>query len=101
MIEVSDSFIYFGTDTIMRTIFTILIFAGLSLCQASAQNFHGYPCTQDCSGHEAGYQWADDQSITSTDDCSGNSNSFVEGCNAYVEENYPEDNEDEESSSDY
>jgi len=43
-------------------------------------------CTQDCSGHEAGYQWAADRNITDADDCSGTSNSFIEGCRAYVED---------------
>jgi hypothetical protein len=48
---------------------------------------HGYPCTVDCSGHEAGYQWAEENGITDPDDCSGNSTSFIEGCQAYAEEN--------------
>ena len=46
----------------------------------------GYPCTQDCSGHDAGYQWAEDNGITDPDDCGGNSQSFIEGCQAYAEE---------------
>ena len=49
--------------------------------------FYGYTCTDDCSGHEAGYQWAEDNAITSPDDCSGNSDSFLEGCESYAEEN--------------
>jgi|GEM_PF-2287285 len=48
--------------------------------------FHGYICTQDCSGHEAGYEWAEDNGITDMDDCEGNSQSFIEGCQAYAEE---------------
>ena len=52
------------------------------------QTFSGYDCTGDCSGHEAGYDWAEDKGITDIDDCGGNSNSFIEGCQAYVEENY-------------
>ena len=50
------------------------------------REFGGYPCTQDCSGHEAGYQWAEDNEITDPDDCSGKSQSFIEGCQAYAEE---------------
>ena len=50
--------------------------------------FHGYPCTQDCSGHEAGYEWAEEEGIDDEDDCSGWSQSFIEGCKAYVEEHY-------------
>ncbi len=49
--------------------------------------FHGYTCTQDCSGHEAGYNWAENKGITDPDDCGGNSNSFIEGCRSYAEEN--------------
>lgn len=49
--------------------------------------FHGSPCTSDCSGHEAGYNWAQDHDITDPDDCGGNSDSFIEGCRSYAEEN--------------
>lgn len=50
--------------------------------------FNGYECTDDCSGHEAGYEWAENNGIDDVDDCSGNSDSFIEGCVSYVEENY-------------
>lgn len=49
--------------------------------------FMGYDCTEDCSGHEAGYDWAGDNGVSDPDDCGGNSQSFVEGCRAYAEEN--------------
>jgi hypothetical protein len=49
--------------------------------------FHGYRCTVDCSGHEAGYKWAEDHDIDDVDNCGGNSQSFIEGCQAWVEEN--------------
>ena len=52
----------------------------------SPLTFHGYTCTDDCSGHQAGYDWAEENSITDSDDCSGNSQSFIEGCQAYIEE---------------
>ena len=45
------------------------------------------PCTDDCSGHEAGYQWAEDNGIHDPIDCDGNSMSFIDGCEEYVEEN--------------
>lgn len=48
--------------------------------------FYGYDCTDDCSGHEAGYEWAAEQGIVDIEDCSGNSDSFIEGCQAYAEE---------------
>lgn len=52
------------------------------------KTFSGYDCTEDCSGHEAGYEWAEENDISDTYDCDGNSQSFIEGCEAYIEENY-------------
>ena len=47
------------------------------------------------SGHEAGYNWAEEHDIDDEDDCdtageTSNSPSFAEGCRAYVEENAPD-----------
>lgn len=42
-------------------------------------------CTKDCSGHDAGWQWAQDNDVTDSSECSG-SGSFEDGCQAYVEE---------------
>jgi hypothetical protein len=53
---------------------------------ADAQTFYGSPCTQDCSGHNAGYRWAERKGIISEFDCAGNSDSFREGCLAYVQQ---------------
>ena len=52
------------------------------------RTFKGYECTEDCSGHEAGYEWAENNDISDIDDCGGNSRSFIEGCQAYVEDYY-------------
>lgn len=52
------------------------------------QSYNGYECTEDCSGHEAGYNWAEAKGIEDENDCDGNSNSFIEGCISYVEDNY-------------
>jgi len=71
---------------------TFILFAQV----AEAQDFRGYPCTVDCSGHQAGYDWAERKDIDSTYDCHGNSNSFNEGCEAYVEEQEQKQKEDEE-----
>src|ERR1043165_10013940 len=43
-------------------------------------------CTENCPGHDAGYEWAVQKGITDPNDCGGNSDSFVEGCMAYAEE---------------
>lgn len=61
--------------------------------------FHGYECTVDCSGHEAGYDWAERHDIDDEDDCGGNSESFIEGCKAYVHdtETSTDDNGDDGS----
>ncbi len=45
-----------------------------------------YGCTEDCSGHEAGFAWARDNEVEDANDCGGNSYSFIEGCQAYAEE---------------
>lgn len=67
---------------------------------AFAQQFHGYDCTDDCSGHEAGYRWAEDNDIDEADDCRGKSQSFYEGCLAYVRDQVPVNDCDSDDDSD-
>lgn len=55
-----------------------------------SRSFAGYECTSDCSGHEAGYAWAEKNDIDDGDDCDtagehSNSPSFAEGCHAFVD----------------
>lgn len=74
----------------MKTASSILLafgLLGLSPAPVMAQSFGGYPCTVDCSGHEAGYEWAQRKGISSSYGCGGNSQSFIEGCKAWTEEN--------------
>ncbi len=52
------------------------------------KSFGAHDCTEDCSGHEAGYEWAANNDIYDVDDCAGYSNSFIEGCWQYVEDYY-------------
>lgn len=47
--------------------------------------FGWYACTQDCSGHIAGYEWAKEKSIYNSLQCGGNSQSFIEWCYVYTE----------------
>ncbi len=54
--------------------------------EAGGESFSGSRCAQDCSGHEAGYYWAADNDISDPNDCTGDSQTFVEGCQEYVEE---------------
>lgn len=56
-------------------------------------SYGGGGCTYDCSGHEAGYEWASRKGIDDPDDCDGNSQSFIEGCQAYAEEQQEEESE--------
>lgn len=46
-----------------------------------------WECTDDCSGHDAGYAWAEKNGITDPAYCGGKSKSFIEGCEAYANEN--------------
>ncbi|KKS59751.1 MAG: hypothetical protein UV26_C0016G0006 [candidate division WWE3 bacterium GW2011_GWF2_42_42] len=52
-----------------------------------SSGYEEYGCTQDCSGHNAGWEWAEDKGITDPSDCGGKSQSFIEGCESYAEEN--------------
>jgi len=42
-------------------------------------------CTDDCSGHDAGFEWAKEKGITDSSECGGKSQSFIEGCEAYAQ----------------
>jgi len=59
------------------------------------RTFHGYVCTEDCSGHQAGYDWATDRGITDPDICGGASNSFIEGCRAAAGEHGDSEEDDD------
>ncbi|WP_292562785.1 hypothetical protein [Mesorhizobium sp.] len=50
------------------------------------QTFGGNDCTEDCSGHKAGFDWAEQNQISNERDCSSNSQSFNEGCQTFVED---------------
>lgn len=63
----------------------------------SAGSVGEYGCTEDCSGHDAGYAWAEERGITNPDDCGGKSWSFEEGCRQYAAEQGDAGSEDEDS----
>ncbi|QQN67363.1 hypothetical protein JIR23_21180 [Bradyrhizobium diazoefficiens] len=56
--------------------------------KAHAREFGGHDCSDDCSGHAAGYRWAEANNVTSESGCPlrGNAISFYEGCLVYVED---------------
>jgi hypothetical protein len=51
---------------------------------SSTFTFHGYTCGGDCSSHQAGYDWAAKNAVANPALCTGNSESFIEGCRAYA-----------------
>jgi len=43
--------------------------------------FGGFDCKGDCSGHQAGYEWATKNFVSTISSCNGGgSQSFIEGC---------------------
>ena|ERR1039458_176006 len=76
-----------------------------SAAEGTSPTFAGSPCTSDCSGHEAGYNWAEEHGIDDESDCdtagdTSNSPSFAEGCRAYVQENESTDDTDDDTDDD-
>jgi hypothetical protein len=48
--------------------------------------YKGYPCTKDCSGHMAGYAWAQQRNLINPADIpTDTNNSFREGCLSFTE----------------
>jgi hypothetical protein len=54
--------------------------------QRQRKTFGDYHCKSDCSGHQAGYDWAERNEITDHADCHGKSRSFIEGCYVSVDD---------------
>jgi len=50
------------------------------------KQFKGSKCTSDCSGHKAGYDWAQSENIADISECQSQSPSFSKGCEIYVSE---------------
>jgi hypothetical protein len=57
-----------------------------SVSLASYTSFGPYRCEDDCSGHDAGWTWAQQKRVSRPTQCEGSgSNSFMEGCLYYLE----------------
>jgi len=63
----------------------VLLVVNLGNTITFADTFDGYECTNDCSGHQAGYDWAEEKGIYDENSCSTPSESFNEGCQSFVE----------------
>ncbi|WP_210186566.1 hypothetical protein [Hyphomicrobium sp. NDB2Meth4] len=82
--RVKDSVLF-----IVMNIFNgFIILAGMAVLSSTPAlaEFHGYRCTKDCSGHKAGYAWAERKAVQDARDCTARSRSFREGCLAWVED---------------
>jgi hypothetical protein len=75
----------------------LILLIPASASKAQDRTFGDFDCTQDCSGHSAGYKWAEKHSIDDEADCpEGNSQSFHEGCIAYTrDQNMDPDSDDQ------
>jgi hypothetical protein len=81
----------------MKMLFAMtLMVSVLGSTTATAATFDGNTCLGDCSGHQAGYDWAEQNDIDDESSCSTPSASFNQGCESYVEENAASVSDDEE-----
>jgi opacity protein-like surface antigen len=85
----------------MKMLFAMtLLVSALGSTTATAATFDGYQCKGDCSGHQAGYDWAEQNGIDDESSCNTPSASFNQGCESYVEENAASVSDDEEDEED-
>lgn len=84
------------TSTLARHVrrTSVLVVALAVVAPAAAQYSGSYGCTDDCSGHQAGYAWAERNDISDPSTCGGNSLSFIQGCIDYAEARQREMRED-------
>jgi hypothetical protein len=60
--------------------------------------YQGYPCTKDCSGHEAGFNYAAYLGLDDSECPYGSSNSFWEGCISFTAPGDQDPNQRQEES---
>lgn len=69
----------------MKTVYVMTLLASmLGITTANAATFDGNTCVGDCSGHQAGYDWAEQNNVDDESSCSAPSASFNQGCESYV-----------------
>lgn len=70
----------------MKALYGVCLLVSMAGCAtALADTFDSYECTDDCSGHQAGYDWAEENDIDDESSCDTPSQSFNEGCQSFVE----------------
>jgi hypothetical protein len=79
----------------MRPIVVSIVFLlsfSANAALAADRQFGGNECIDDCSGHKAGYEWAEAKGITDPSICQSvlircpNCTSFAEGCETYTDD---------------
>jgi hypothetical protein len=66
-----------------RALYGLMILAAMP-APGWARTFGGFLCPIDCGTHQAGYLWAQANSVSEPAACIGSSAEFIEGCNAYL-----------------
>jgi hypothetical protein len=62
----------------VRAYIMIVALPALAMFALAYRTYAGFNCTVDCSGHEAGYRWAERNSIDDEDYCpDGDSDPFT------------------------
>ncbi len=80
------------TRSVFFAAITSIVVIFMFNAESLARTFGDNECTDDCSGHKAGYEWAQARGITDASTCesilsrSPNSASFSEGCVTYTED---------------
>jgi len=59
---------------------------GLVAAASLDRQFGGFDCSDDCSGHAAGYRWAQRRGVTAAAECDNPSASFREGCLTFIDD---------------
>src|SRR5664280_1154297 len=88
----TDQHMHLTRSTFFVASTSIAIICMFNVSESVARTFGDNECTNDCSGHKAGYEWAEAQGITDVSTCesilsrSPNSTSFSEGCKTFTED---------------
>ena len=88
----TDRHMHLARSMFFVAITSIAIICMFNVSESVARTFGDNECTDDCSGHKAGYEWAEARGITDLSTCesilsrSPNRTSFYEGCVTYTED---------------
>jgi hypothetical protein len=69
---------------LIGTLVVLVISARIYTAHTQDRSVAGLNCTVDCSGYDAGYEWAKQRDIDDEDYCPDGDKFFYEGCIAYA-----------------